>query len=387
MHLKKVRLTSFRNFRAVDDITFPSGALLVAAAPNATGKTNFLEALVVLFRGRSFRASHENCVRWGDDTFSLEGQVKRHREVTTLAVRYHHPQKAVRIEEDGIPVSPITFLGRYPVVLFLPEDTFLFTRGPGLRRNFLNRALVVHPSYVSALVQYQRALKQRNAHLKQASSFSDTAVWTDLLLEHASNVSHHRRQFVAFLSIHLAEWYERLSGEAVPLAVSLQGSGTGTELRARLERAFNQEQRFGHTLSGPHRDDLTVTVGKHHVAYALSQGQLRTLSVALKLVAHRYVANVSGQEPLFLLDDVLSELDVTRQETLLANLPKAQTLLTCTSVPDSVRMLDNVQLLDIRKLTNPTPKRVQPPPAATPASEHVLPRPRVHDTGATAPAV
>ncbi|MCH8748634.1 hypothetical protein IH781_02690, partial [Patescibacteria group bacterium] len=165
MNITSLTLHNFRNFWQSPEIDLPRGALLVAAAPNATGKTNFLESLVVLLRGKSWRGATEDCVRWGQESFTVRGEVEHGGIKSQLAVRYHRPTKKLRIEEDGSPASPITFFSHYPFILFLPEDSFLFAGGPALRRNFLNQTLVCSPAYVSALVQYQRALRQRNAAL------------------------------------------------------------------------------------------------------------------------------------------------------------------------------------------------------------------------------
>lgn len=172
MYINQLSLHHFRNFEDVESVEFPDKALLVAAAPNATGKTNFLEAMVTLLRGKSWRANLAECVQWGADGFLLQGQMSYREGQANVAVRYHVPTKKVRIEEDGLPASLVTFYNRYPIVLFLPEDTFLFNRGPEQRRNFFNHTLVSLPSYLASLVQYQRALKQRNALLKQAGSFA-----------------------------------------------------------------------------------------------------------------------------------------------------------------------------------------------------------------------
>ncbi|MAF80933.1 hypothetical protein CL628_02870 [bacterium] len=352
MYLEKLALHNFRNFTHVEQIVLPKSGLLIAAAPNATGKTNFLESIVMLLRGKSFRAGHAECVQWGEDGFVVRGVVHRQAGTLTTAVHYHQPTQKVRIEEGGEPVSPVMFYQHYPMVTFLPEDTFLFTRGPAVRRNFLNRALVSVPAYVSALVQYQRSLKQRNANLKTAASFADLAAWTDVLVEHAESLWQHRRSLATFISTHLPELYQRITGEELLLVIELVTSTESAgELAENLANSFPHESRYGYTLQGPHRDDLTVTVDDRPVADFLSQGQQRSLVIALKLCAHSYIKKTINETPLFIADELLSELDEQRQEILLANLPTAtQTILTTTSVPAIVKKRADAHLLDLRSI-------------------------------------
>jgi len=207
MRIQSLSLHNFRNFGEVGEVEFPPAHLLIAVAPNATGKTNFMEAVVTLLRGRSFRASHQECVRWGQDSFVVKGSIVHRSAVKKLAVQYHTTTRKLRIEEDSAPTSPVTFFSQYPLVLFVPEDTFMFTRGPAHRRNFLNTTLASSPQYISAIVQYHRALRQRNAALKNAKEIGDVEAWTDLLTTHASPVWASRQAFTSFIQNHINMTY------------------------------------------------------------------------------------------------------------------------------------------------------------------------------------
>lgn len=352
MDITSLSLTYFRNFIRVDHLVVPPASFLVAAAPNASGKTNFLESLMVLLRGRSWRSGLEGCVQWGQEGFLLQAEVK-HREATTLLLaRYELENRGLRLEENESPISVVTYYARYPLVLFLAEDTFLFTRGPEQRRNFMNSVLVSIPAYVAALVQYSRALRQRNAALKRASQMADVEAWTKALVEQAGVVWKHRESFIVFVNTQLHDMYEALAGERLPWQVRL---ATGLEINQLMDRlsrpqVFNEEKRYGYTLFGPHRDDIVITIHDRPVQVALSQGQMRSLVLALKLVAHRYLGKVTNEEPLLLLDEALSELDEARQDRLLRGLPHAQIVLTCTAVPASLKQRTDVHLLDLRQM-------------------------------------
>ena len=353
MDIKWLSLTNFRNLKSGGEIELPRGGLLVAAAPNATGKTNFLESVAVLLRGKSFRARIDECVGWGKDSFIIQGEIERAGEKSSVVVRYYHPSRKMRIEEDGVPASVVAFYSHYPFVLFLPEDTFLLSRGPAQRRNFLNHVLVCHPHYVAALVQYHRALRQRNAALKKSRSFNDVQAWTEILVEQAETVWQHRNNFVSFIDSRLSNMYGRLSGESRMFEAELvYGASRANGFMKELENSFSYERKLGYTTYGPHRDDVAITTGGREAQAVLSRGQVRSLVIALKVEAHSYMGQITKEEPLLLLDDVLSELDDRRREALLENLPKTQTLLTCTSVPRALRARDDVYLLDLRSVVS-----------------------------------
>ncbi|MBI4022444.1 MAG: DNA replication and repair protein RecF [Candidatus Andersenbacteria bacterium] len=364
MDLCRVALTHFRNLGCADGIELPRRGLLVAAAPNAAGKTNFLESVAVLLRGKSFRARIEECTAWGYDSFLVAGElVGSDDTVHRVAVRYHRPTRRLRVEEAGEIASVVAFYSHYPYVLFLPQDTFLFSRGPEARRTFLNQALVAQPHYLSALVQYHRVLRQRNALLKRTVSAEDLQGWTELLGEHAAVLWQYREGFVTFLGDGLSEMYRRLSGEEQALRVRLEaGARRPAEFAEDVAAAFAAEAAAGYTLLGPHRDDVAIDVRGRPVRTVFSRGQMRSLVATLKILTHAYLRQVAKEEPLLLLDDVLSELDEDRQRVLLENLPATQTLLTCTAVPRALREREDVFLLDVRAIVDRA-VRVRPAPA------------------------
>lgn len=352
MDITRLSLDSWRNLAPVAEIELPAQGLLVAAAPNATGKTNFLESIVMLLRGKSWRAQPADCVAWGRDAFIVRGKVARSSGSSEIAVRYHTPTRTLRIEEDGVPASPVTFYSHYPLVLFLADDTLLFVRSPAQRRNLINRVLVSSPSYVANLVQYQRVLRQRNAHLKQAAEFSDIAAWTELLVSHGTQLWQQREQLVDFWSTHVPDLYEQLTGETHQFDIALAIGVADTDAYyQQLERSFQHERRYGHTLAGPHRDDLEVSVNGRPVAAVFSQGQSRSLAVAFKLAAARYVEQTLKERPLILFDEVFSELDEERQERVAACLPESQVLITCTQVPPGLRQHERTHLLDLTTIS------------------------------------
>lgn len=360
MYLTSLSLHNFRNFENVVRVDFPGKGILVAAAPNATGKTNFLESVIVLLRGKSFRAQIEECVKWGSEGFSVSGEVSRSSEVSEVSVHYQSMGRKMRIEEGGVPVSPVTFYSTYPFILFLPEDTFLFSRGPAQRRTFLNQVLVSSPAYLSSLVQFQRVLRQRNAALKTVTSPADIEAWTTLLIEHATPIWQQRQMLVDFVSTHLEDTYEALMGERISFEAKLVASVDDIEMyEQELASSWSYEKKYQYTMHGPHRDDLEITVDRRPVKSVLSRGQTRGLIISLKIVMHKLLKQMTGEEPILLLDEVLSELDDDRQEKLLTSLPDTQVLLTCTKVPEILRERESTHLLDLRAILTPEEEEEQ----------------------------
>lgn len=366
MDITCLSLSSWRNFRAVKEVALAPGVLLLALAPNAIGKTNFLESIVMLLRGRSWRASHEACVAWGQAGWRVEGDfLLSASEPAHLVVSYqksgpppHYAPAKLLIEENNTPASLITFYNRYPVLVFLPDDTFLLARGPEARRNFLNSVLVSSPVYVANLVRYRRSLQQRNRLLKKVRSKAELEPWTNLLVQSGTVVWQQRQGFVDFINSHLNALYEQLTGEALKLAVELTSAGTPAAWREQLEQAFVGEQRLGYTLYGPHRDDLTMWVAGRPAAAVLSRGQVRGAVLALKVAAYRFLKTITQEEPLLLLDDVFSELDESRQQALLKALPASQLLVTGTAVPATLKQRSNVLALDLRSILQEKPMYV-----------------------------
>lgn len=361
MNITRINLNNFRNFTPKTQIDLPRSGLLIAAAPNAVGKTNFLESIAVLLRGKTWRAKMGECVKWGEEGFFLEGDMERQKhDDTQVTIYYHQPTKKLRIEEDGVPASPVSFYTHYPFVMLVPEDTFLLSRGPSQRRNFINHVLVSHPGYISSLVQYYRVLRQRNTALKNATSYNDVSVWTDMLAEHASVLWRHRQNLASYWDNKINEMYRKLSSEERRFNISLSpGTKKTDNFKEEIKQAFSFEKRYGHTLYGPHRDDIIITTNDKPVTTTMSRGQLKSLVISLKVLSHHYIKQVAKEEPLLLLDDVLSELDEKRQVALLENLPQTQTILTCTSIPGSLKNRSGGYILDLNSIIKNQPENTQ----------------------------
>ncbi|MGE5509430.1 MAG: DNA replication/repair protein RecF [Chitinophagales bacterium] len=366
MRLDSLRLADFRNYHGLE-ISFRDGVNLLVGE-NAQGKSNLLEAVYLLATGRSYRgAADSDLVRWGTEGFAVRGHVVRGDGEVYLEVTYHSERrKRIRVNETDVRRLSELF-GYLTAVIFSPEDLQLVKGGPAHRRRFLDVELAqIDPGYRRDLIDYQQVLIQRNNLLKQglarlnrprAEGPGELAAWDEQLVAIGARVQAKRARAVAALSRLAEEAHARVTAgrETLRLAylaacgpgatrveVDEPGEWTAARFRERLAAELEEvrpaERRRGMTLLGPHRDDLALEVnGTDARAYG-SQGQQRTAALALKLGEIEYMQEVTGEYPVLLLDDVMSELDEGRRRFLLSVAgEKTQVFVTATttrSLPD-----------------------------------------------------
>ncbi len=330
MALLSLTARHFRNLAAEEVPLAPDITLIIG--PNAQGKTNFLEALLLLLAGISLRGqSDRDLVAWGQDGYRLQGPwmgegtdpVEKDRLVTV---------NPLRRRESG---------PRIPAVAFAPDDLLLVKGSPEGRRRFLDEvAGQIRPRYLPELRRYQRALSQRNRALKSDAAHSVVESFGPLLAEAGSYVWRVRDEVVASLCLRLPD----VLGALAPvdrMEITLDRGGhaataTATDFLGELERRRGEERLRGVTLTGPHRDDLHISVNGRAADVFASQGQQRSLALALKLASRDILEEVSGRVPVVLLDDVFSELDGTRRRALLELMSRSrqQTVVTDTDRED-----------------------------------------------------
>ncbi|MGE5553843.1 MAG: DNA replication/repair protein RecF [Betaproteobacteria bacterium] len=339
MQLLALRLANFRNYKEQE--IAPHGRLNLLVGLNAQGKSNLLEAVYLLATGRSYRgASDAAMVRWGEGGFAVRGLVRRSYGEVSLEVSYQvDGRKRVRV--NGTDVRRLSELfGYLMAVIFSPEDLQLVKGGPVHRRRFLDLELAqIDPAYRQDLVDYQQVLVQRNNLLRQwpAAPLDQLSVWDEQLVALGARLQAKRARTVRSLSRLAAEAHRRITAgrEGLRLAylAAAGPAATRTEageekdewtaeafrerLAGELERVRPLELRRGMTLLGPHRDDLLLEVDGAEARSFASQGQQRTAALALKLSEIEFMRQETGEYPLLLLDDVMSELDEGRRRFLL----------------------------------------------------------------------
>lgn len=354
MWLKNLELQNFRNYQAVN-VDFTPG-VNIFLGPNAQGKTNLLEAIYVLALTRSHRTSNDkDLIAWDSKTAKVSGQIERRVGELPLELSFSAKGKKARMNHlDQARLA--NYVGQMNVILFAPEDLALVKGAPALRRNFIDREFSqMSPKYLYIANQYRASLKQRNQYLKQLQSkkVSDLLfleVLTEQLSAFAAELITRRLAFIERLTQAAAPIHGAITQETEVLKIEYTSQLTAVELAdqasiqaallKRYEKLTEREIFMGTTLLGPHRDDLKFIVNGRDVAEFGSQGQQRTAALALKLAEIDLMKAETGEYPILLLDDVLSELDTVRQTHLLmAMQDKVQTFLTTPSLSDVARQL------------------------------------------------
>lgn len=347
MRLTELSLKQYRNYQA-QTVSF-SPHINVLIGENAQGKTNLLEAIYVLALTRSHRTSNDReLIKFGEAFAKITGKVARADKTTTLELVVANQGKKARV--NGIEQAKLSqYLGQLNVVLFAPEDLTIVKGSPAQRRRFIDMEFgQMNPRYLYALSQYKALLKQRNQYLKQLKYHQQhdlvlLSVLSDQLADFGGQIVAERTRLLAQMSEFAAVIHQTIASDKEQLAFHYQSQvaeadrASAAAATAALSQLFEsnraREIEQGTTLVGPHRDDVAFMVNGKNVASFGSQGQQRTTALAVKLAEIDLMKAQTGEYPLLLLDDVLSELDDNRQTHLLAAIQdKVQTFLTTTSL-------------------------------------------------------
>ena len=335
MKVLELRASGFRNLETLR--FFPCGGLNAVTGENAQGKTNLLEAMWLFTGGRSFRgARDQELVRAGAQearlslTFFSGGREQR----AELTLRGGARQAVLNgVMKRGM----AELIGRFCAVVFSPEHLSLVKGGPAERRAFLDSALCqAKPSYAIAYARYRRTLNQRNALLKDIArhpELEDTLpIWDDRLCRSGAVLIRERRAYLERFAPRASAHYAGIAHGREELRLTYQPS-CGGDMAESLRRALREDIRSGHTSVGPHRDDIGIEIGNMAARLYASQGQQRSAVLAMKLAEAAVLAEACGEEPVVFLDDVLSELDGSRQLYLLSSLSGRQSFLTGCELP------------------------------------------------------
>lgn len=352
MYLEDIELQNYRNYEQTA-LTF-SSSINVLIGENAQGKTNLIESIYFLAMSRSHRTSRDReLIRWDSDFAKVKGLLKKKSHSVPLEIILSKRGKQAKLNHlEQKKLSD--YIGQLNVILFAPEDLTLVKGSPSVRRKFVDMELgQMNKIYLYHLTQFQQILKQRNQFLKQARFKKDyDKIYLDVLTEQlateAADVLHSRFKFVNQLSDLANAVQKDISNEKESLSIRYKSSSSADEtmtveeifnhLMEDYENSLSQEIDQGTTTVGPHRDDLFFYVNDRNVQTYGSQGQQRTTALSLKLAEIELMREMTGEYPILLLDDVLSELDDSRQTHLLSSIQnKVQTFITTTSL-DGVQM-------------------------------------------------
>jgi DNA replication and repair protein RecF len=322
MHLAQLRLRDFRNYPRLDADFGPGFHLLLGG--NAQGKTNILEAIYLMATLRSFRGvGGAQMVRHDQKGYFVGGKVIGQGE---HEIKIYWSARERNLSLDGRPVRKLTdYLGTLRVVVFCTEDLQLVKGTGRARRRFLDLLLSqTHPGYLPLLQRYLRAVRARNALLKRSAP--DEAALESFsreLVRLGGEIIRRRRELAPKLSPLARLAYRRIANDAEELRLEYQPS-VKQDFAVELAQARGRERAYRATLIGPHRDDVELLLDDRSAAQFGSEGQKRTLAIALKMAQAEYLTGLHGSAPVLLMDDVMGELDAKRRSGLLPLLERSR---------------------------------------------------------------
>ena len=360
MQLNNILLRNFRNYADLS-LEFDSGVNLIVG-DNAQGKTNLLEAISYLGSGRSFRAQKTSeMVRFGEDFADIAGNIFAEGRNQTLRWVIFNGSRPRQIWRNGAKKKTAgEIAGVLPTVLLCPEDLMVLKTGAAQRRRLGDHALCqLRPNYDAALTEYNRILDQKSRILKD--HFDNPAV-LEILPEYNARLCQvgallisYRARFYESLGKAAGKFHGQFSGGAEDFLLEYKTVSTVSDpfaptskltedLQEHLQRHYRAELETGQCLTGPHKDDFSVSLSGIDLKSYGSQGQTRTAAISLKLAQRELMAREMGEEPVLLLDDVLSELDAGRQDFVLNQIVSGQVFITCCEPERFTRLGKTIEI-------------------------------------------
>lgn len=346
MYIKKIMLLDYRNYR---NITINLGRNVnVFMGDNAQGKTNVLEAMYYCGFGKSHRTNRDKeLVNWDTEKAFISLSVGKERIDKRIDVNiFKDGKKAIKV--NSIKINKIgELVGIFNVVMFSPEDLKIVKESPGIRRKFIDMELSqLNKKYYYSLVQYNKILNERNTVLKQRNvDLSMLDIYDLQLSEFAEYIVKERIKYIDKLNEHgkvvhgeITSGKENIEFKYISSIKDLTNIKQSFLLGLEKNRNKDIEKRI--TSVGPHRDDFLILINDIDAKSYGSQGQQRTAVLTMKFASLRIIKELTGEYPVLLLDDVLSELDFNRKRYILTSIGQIQTVITCTGIEDLTGYLD-----------------------------------------------
>lgn len=365
MFCEKVKYKNFRNIEEAE-IYFDGGVNILLGS-NAQGKTNALEGIYLMAAGKSFRGAKEKeLVKFNKEFFEVSLDFLNKERENSLYMKAYGPEslKKRKCQKNGVDMKISELLGNFRAVMFCPEHLAIVKEGPSERRNFLDVALCqLRPVYLKSLQRFNKILSERNALLKQlCEGLGDKnllEVYSEQLARESAVIMRCRHEYITRLEEFLIRFFSELSSltgreeKEIPRLFYKNSLKTNEKLNENeaYELYFRKlcentaaEISAGVTLYGSHKDDIEIYLSEKEARQYASQGQQRSIALALKLGEGEISMEYSGEYPVFLFDDVLSELDDKRQQFLLSRLSGRQVIMTTCIMP---KMNDGVNLIEV----------------------------------------
>lgn len=356
MFVNSLELSHYRNYNSLS-ITFNPG-ITILYGDNAQGKTNILEAVYLCATTKSHRGSKDKeIIQFGEEESHLRITLTKNDIGHKIDMHLRkNKSKGVAIDGQVIRKSGELF-GIIHIIFFSPEDLGLIKNAPSERRKFMNLELCqLNKLYYHNYVNYNKALNQRNTLLKQIyfkPELADTLdMWDDYLVEYGKGIIEEREQFIARLNDIVRGIHSHLTGGREEIEIAYEKNVTIEDYENVMKNKRETDLKYQSTQTGPHRDDICFYINGVDVRRFGSQGQQRTAALSLKLAEIELVKSVIHDNPILLLDDVMSELDSSRKSYLLDSIKEIQTIVTCTGYDDFIKSRLNID--QIYKVTNGT---------------------------------
>lgn len=355
MYISSVALNNFRNY-SKEKIEF-SPLTNVIYGDNAQGKTNILEAVYIFSHGKSHRTkSDREIIKFGESFAKLSIDFHdAERDYSAMMQLNRGGKKSIKI--NHVQITKLSMLMNYlNVVMFSPEDLDLVKGSPGARRRFIDAAISqLYPGYLVSLIDYHKALNQKNSLLKAlkiSGKHSDMtlSVWNEQLSEEGAKIMKYRADFIELLNGFAKTVQEEISGEKLDISYlpSIRSEDFSKDSYLEyLEAHQRREIEFASALFGIQRDDLNITVNNNGARVYGSQGQQRTAALSMKMAQADYIHHIKGEYPVLLLDDIMSELDINRRMYLSKKIRDKQVLITCTDT-DLIESTSETKLFHIK---------------------------------------
>ena len=347
MFIKKLQMLNYRNYNVLDINLGPH--VNVFMGDNAQGKTNILEGIYYCAFARSHRTSKDReLINWNADNALLSVMVGRERLDKRIDISIlKDGKKAIQINKIKIKKIGELF-GNFNVVMFSPEDLKIIKDSPGVRRKFIDMELCqLNPKYYYNLVQYNKVLNERNSILRNRNINKDILDVYDMqLVEFGYNIIIDRLEYIQKLNKYSAKIHSEITSGKEKIEFKYISTIKDLEnikenFYSLLEKNRVRDCERGITSVGPHRDDFTVLINDIDTKSYGSQGQQRTAVLTIKFSSLKIIKELTGEHPVLLLDDVLSELDFSRKRYILSTIGDIQTIITCTGIEDLYEYLDD----------------------------------------------
>lgn len=360
MKVVSLKFYDFRNLK--DNIIYPAEGINVIYGDNAQGKTNLLEAIWLFSGGHSFRGSKENeLIKIGSKNSLLEMEFFSQEREQKASIKFLGNKKEIEI--NSVPKPSSAYLSQcFGAVVFSPEHLSLVKNGPSLRRKFIDGAICQQNiKFAVLLSKYNHTLFQRNALLKEIYKHPELeetlCIWDDYIISLGAQIIFERIKFINKLNVIAADFHKGISKGREELSIDyVSSSGISLDdtqeiivnkLKDNFLKCKKEDIKLSCTNCGPHRDDLDFFINSMKAKNFGSQGQQRSVVLSLKLAEAQMLKEYFGEPPVVLLDDVLSEIDRSRQEFLLDNTRGCQTFITGCEPP--VKEGENIRIFTIDK--------------------------------------